>query len=365
MTTTTDDIVTESTATTDSPLDWSYLTPDIPGIGGQIKQNPEDFTVEEIPAYLPSGEGEHLFLWIEKQDVSAEKLLSHLADSLRCPQKNIGTAGMKDRFAITRQYVSIPVKYEEKLSQVETDSIRILNTNRHNNKLKTGHSRGNRFSILVRQPIEQAADIARQLFDSFEQQGFPNYFGNQRFGYNGETYQLGFQLLKAEKKPSSIPHAKRRFLLRLALSAAQSFLFNQMLDFRVSAGIFRSVILGDVMQVTASGGLFTAEDLLIITEQFRYENKETVITGPMYGPKMKVAYGEPAQWEAELLNHHGLTIEAFEKYSNLASGTRRPYSARPEDVNITTEADGLRLEFSLPKGVYATSLLRELMKEDV
>ncbi len=348
-----------------SPMRWAFLTTDTPGIGGQIKQQPDDFVVEEIPAYLPSGEGEHLFLWIEKEGVTSEEMVKHLARSLEISHRDIGVAGMKDKQAITRQFVSIPAKHEAELAKVETSAIRILSTKRHRNKLKTGHTNGNKFSILIRQPNDNAEETAQKLFKRFDTDGFPNYFGNQRFGYNGETYKLGFDLLKGEKTPSSIPYNKRRFLLRLALSAAQSYLFNQMLDFRVGAEIFKSVILGDVMQVTASGGLFTVEDLLIITEQFRFEDYETVITGPMYGPKMKVAYGVPAAWEAELLDSHGLSIDDFKKYDNLTPGTRRPYRARPQDVSINSEPDGLRLGFSLPSGVYATTLLRELMKTEV
>ncbi|VAX37661.1 tRNA pseudouridine(13) synthase [hydrothermal vent metagenome] len=361
MTTTIDDSTTSSTL---SLPHWSYLTKHIPGIGGVIKQQPEDFVVEEIPAYLPTEEGEHLFLWIEKRDVSAEDLLQHLAKSLRIRRRDIGAAGMKDRYAVTRQYLSVPAKSEEFLPHVETDAIHVLNASRHRNKLKTGHSRGNRFSLLIREPNEQAETTAQQLFEIFERQGFPNYFGNQRFGYNGKTYKLGFRLLKGEESIRDIPPRRRRFLSRLALSAAQSFLFNQMLDFRIGTEIFKSVILGDVMQVVQSGGLFTAEDLLIITEQFRFENHETIITGPMFGPKMKVAYGEPARWEDELLFSHKLDESSFEKYSRLTSGTRRPYAVHPKDVHIKTEPEGLRLEFTLPKGVYATSLLRELMKSE-
>ena len=153
MTTTTDSSPME---TSSDPLNWSYFTTDLPGIGGKIKQSPEDFVVEEIPAYQPCGEGEHLFLWVEKRDVSAEAMLKHFADIFRIRQRDIGVAGLKDRFAVTRQFISIPAKQEDLVSNANTDSIQVLSAKRHRNKLKTGHTRGNRFQLVVREPNQEA-----------------------------------------------------------------------------------------------------------------------------------------------------------------------------------------------------------------
>ncbi len=156
-----------------------YFTADLPGIGGVIKQSPEDFVVEEIPAYEPSGEGEHLFLWIEKRDVSAEQLTRHIAKVLNIPNRDIGVAGLKDRTAITRQYVSVPAQCAKRIGNIETDSIQILSFAKHQNKLRTGHLKGNRFSILVRDVSDnsfplvptlrvetQPSDAPRQFLDA-------------------------------------------------------------------------------------------------------------------------------------------------------------------------------------------------------
>src|SRR5438876_7911676 len=119
------------------------LTAKLPGIGGRIKAHPEDFEVEEVPAYEPCGSGDHLFLWIEKCDMGAEYFQRQIACRLDIPAGEVGTAGLKDRHAVTRQMVSVPAGVEHRLDQLEGDGIHVLNVQRHANKLKPGHSHGN------------------------------------------------------------------------------------------------------------------------------------------------------------------------------------------------------------------------------
>jgi len=342
--------------------DLPYLTADLPGIGGRWKDAAEDFVVEEIPAYEPNGAGEHLFLWIEKKDVAANDLVKHVSRTLRCSPGDIGVAGLKDRRAVTRQWLSVPAKLAEAVPQIDTDAIRVLKSARHGNKLRTGHLRGNRFTILIRDVGEQAAERAAAIVDRVQKLGFPNYYGAQRFGHGGETLQLGLDLLTGRKKSRDIPGAQRRFLLRLSLSAVQSDLFNRALANRLTDGLLNKVLQGDVMEVVASGGKFIAED--VAAEQPRYDAGETAVTGPMYGLKMREAMGAPAQREADLLEKSGLGPEHFAKYLNLMTGTRRPFVIRPGDLQVTPDAAGLRFEFTLPSGAYATTLLREFMKSD-
>ncbi len=342
--------------------DLPYLTADLPGIGGRWKDLAEDFIVEEIPAYEPSGTGEHLFLWIEKRDVSANDLVHHVARSLRCSPRDIGVAGLKDRRAITRQYISIPAKLAADVPQIETGSIHVLRSAQHGNKLKTGHLRGNRFSILIRDVDAAAVERATAIADRIRQCGFPNYYGAQRFGHGGETLQLGLDLLTGRKKSRDIPGAQRRFLLRLSLSAVQSDLFNHALADRLADGLLNKVLAGDVMEVVASGGKFIAAD--VTAEQPRYDAGETAATGPMFGLKMREPTGVPQQREDDLLAWSGLGPEHFSKYMNLMTGTRRAFVIRPGELQITADPAGLRFGFTLPSGVYATTLLREFMKSE-
>jgi tRNA pseudouridine13 synthase len=326
------------------------------------KDRAEDFVVEEIPAYPPEESGEFLFLWVEKRGLSAEQLVSHLARCLRIAHQDVGTAGMKDRQAVTRQMVSVPQKCLPLVESFSHEQIRILEVHRHRHKLRTGHLQGNRFSILVRNVGPEALPVARAIGVQLAATGVPNFFGNQRFGREAETLKLGLDLLRGTKTPGAIPHARRKFLLRLALSAVQSALFNRALVERLQEGLISRVLAGDVMQVVASGGPFVAEDLE--REQARFESREIVISGPMFGPKMKQPLAEAAAREARLLESAGIPVEAFERFANLTPGTRRPYLVWPEGLEITSEPEGIRLEFTLPSGSYATVVLREFQKND-
>jgi tRNA pseudouridine13 synthase len=149
----------------------------------------------------------------------------------------------------------------------------------------------------------------------------------------------------------------------LALSAAQSQLFNLLLSERIADRSVAKVQAGDVMQVLETGGPFVAED--VETEQRRCDAGDTVITGPLFGPKMKQPTGEPALREANVLASLGIALEDFDRFPNLTSGVRRPYLARFGDFSVTGEPNGLQFRFTLPSGCYATMLLREFLKQDV
>jgi tRNA pseudouridine13 synthase len=337
-----------------------YLTAELPGVGGTLKHEPGDFVVEEISAYEPCGAGEHLFLWIEKRDVSGEDLLRHVARRLAISSGDVGMAGIKDRRAITRQWISVPARCEPLAGQIETERIRVLRAVRHGNKLRTGHLRGNRFSIRVRDVAKDAADRSARIAEVIDRLGFPNYFGAQRFGREQETLQLGLDLLSGKASPRSIPASRRRFLLRMALSAVQSALFNSLLAARLETGRLHTVLAGDVMQVTASGGQFVVEDEA--TEQTRFDARETVVTGPIFGPNMRAPRGAADESERAVLAEWNLSTADFTRIPKLTSGTRRPLIVWPANLKVHAEEAVLRVEFELSSGSYATSLLREFMK---
>ena len=339
-----------------------YLTGHLPGIGGILKREPEDFVVEETPAYQACGEGEHLFLWVEKRDVSAEALIAHLARSLGIRRDEVGVAGLKDRRAVTRQFVSAPAACERRLSAIETGGICVLQVTRHRNKLRTGHLKGNRFDVLVRDAASDALGVAEAVARVVRERGFPNFYGEQRFGVGGATAQLGLDLLAGRKRPRDIEPRRRKFLLRLSLSAAQSTVFNAVLGERLVDGLLGTVLPGDVMQVAASGGCFAVED--VPCEQQRYDQRETVLTGPLFGPKMKAPSGAPALREQRVLDRFGITPQQVAEFPRLLTGARRPLVIRVDDLQIAPDPAGLRFRFTLPSGVYATTLLREFMKND-
>ena len=340
----------------DSHLKLPFLT-GTPGVGGEIKSIADDFCVQEIPAYDLAGEGEWQFLLIEKRELSTPELITHLSRGLGVSASEIGTAGRKDSFAVTQQWVSVPAQSFDSVAQIETDRIVVLDQKLHGNKLRTGHLQGNRFRILLRNPVPEAAERVDALVSELQQTGFPNWFGEQRFGARNATDEPGLQLLRGERVKRM-----RRDALRFALSAAQARLFNRWGSARLLDGLAHTVITGDVMQVRESGGPFVVED--VGAEQARFDQHETVISGPMFGPKMKQPVCEAAERERQVLTDFGLNAGSFTRFRKLTSGTRRPLLVFVDDLTAEVTGDGVLLTFTLPPGAYATSLLREFQKPD-
>jgi len=340
-------------------LDPPLLTADLPGIGGRIKVGPEDFEVEEIPAYEPCGSGDFLYLWIEKRGMGAEFFARQVAKRLGIGAGEVGTAGLKDRHAVTRQWVSVPVLAEAKLTVLDGDGIRVLQVSRHTNKLRPGHLHGNRFRILVRDVDTANEANLPALLDRLKHHGLPNFYGRQRFGRDGETLRLGLALLRGETERK----VRNPFLKKLALSAAQSALFNHYLGQRLDDGLLRTVLAGDVMAKVPFGGMFTAEDAA--REQPRFEAREIVSAGPIFGRKTFPAAGAAAEREAAVLAACQLSTAQFAGFGKLLQGTRRHNLVYVDDLVSEKIADGLRLSFTLPAGSYATVLLREIMKNDL
>lgn len=334
------------------------LTPDLPGCGGTIRARDDDFEVEEVPSYEPCGDGDHLFLWVEKRGMAPEFFARRIAQKLGISPGAVGTAGLKDRHAVTRQWVSVPREAEPNVPRLDGDGVRVLRSGRHTNKLKPGHLRGNRFRILIRNPDPTKQDAVAATLDRIRSQGLPNFYGPQRFGRDGSTVELGWQCLAGKA-----PRRLRPFLFRFALSAVQSLLFNDVLARRLTDGLFRTVLAGDVMAKWPAGGMFVAKD--VAAEQARFDAKEIVTAGPMFGKKTYPAEGVAAEREAAVLRDNGLSPASFAGFGKLVLGTRRHNLVYLDDLAAGWEPDGLRLSFTLPAGSYATVLLREVMKTAV
>ncbi len=331
------------------------LTEGVPGCGGAFKLVPEDFEVEELPAYPPGGEGEHLFLWVEKRGRDTREVVRTLARALGVPEGEVGVAGMKDRHAVTRQLLSVPARAEAKLPEFSLEGVRVLWARRHGNKLRTGHLKGNRFRLRLRGVRDLGA--ARESFSRLAARGVPNYFGEQRFGRERDNADLGKLLLLGQR----LPRRPDRFERKLYLSAFQSRLFNRALAARLREGTFDRALLGDVLRKEETGGLFVCEAPEV--DGPRVAAFEVSPAGPMFGPKMTPAAHGVAEAEAALLKEEGMTLSDFMRGGGETEGTRRPYRVRLGNPEFSPEGEDLVLAFELPRGAYATEVLAELLKE--
>jgi tRNA pseudouridine13 synthase len=333
-----------------------FVTAELPGSGGTVRAAPEDFRVDEIPAYLPSGAGAHLYLRVEKRGRTTRDVVRALAGALGVPDRDAGYAGMKDKDAVTTQWLSFPAGRDPDPAALAGPGLRVLEVSRHANKLRPGHVRANVFSILVRggDPAR-----ARAVAEALAARGLPNFFGPQRFGSEGRNAEVGRALLRGEDGPEVRRAARDRFLRRLSISAYQALLFNRWLAERMADGLLAAALRGDVMKKLDSGGLFTCEDPAVDGE--RVARFEISPTGPMFGHKLRSASGEALAREERVLAADGMTLAAFARGGGEAEGTRR--AARlPVRIELEDEGGGYRARFELPKGSYATVVLRELVK---
>jgi tRNA pseudouridine13 synthase len=325
-------------------------------VPGRYKVAPEDFVVVEEEAYAPSGEGDHVWLRVRKRGRSTLQVVAELARALGRAEREFGFAGMKDAFAVTEQWISLEHADVAKVRALALEGIDVVDVTRHANKLRPGHLRGNRFAIVLRGAgAEHVAALSTNLAE-LQRTGVPNYFGEQRFGKRGANLDKGLELLHGDLR-----HAARRIpkkLLTLLLAAVQSEVFNQVLVRRLDR--MSKLLPGDVAFLHKNGAAFVVEDAT--REQPRCDAFELSPSGPMPGPKCLAARGEPGAIEAAVLAEMDLDPALFGNSPHGSNeGERRPLRMQVRDVEVEPVADGVRLRFALPRGGYATSVLRELL----
>lgn len=334
-----------------------YITAELPGIGGEIKAEPAHFVVEEIPLYEPAGEGEHVYVCLTREGWTTRALEQRLASLFGLRDTDVGSAGQKDKRARVTQIFSLhlPGVEEAFVAQriQEALPVEIAWVRRHRNKLKVGHLLGNRFQIVVLRPGPGALERARAIAQALRARGLPNYYGVQRFGLHGDNAQRGRAILLGGGP-------RERWLRRFLLSAYQAALFNAWLAERIQRGWFHRLLIGDIAKKTDTGGLFEVQDAAV--EQPRFERGEITYTGPIYGYRMRWAGGEPGELERMVLESAGVTVEMLRKAR--LDGSRRTALLWVNEIEIEPCPDGLRFAFTLPKGAYATTLLREFMKTE-
>lgn len=329
-----------------------HLTQAIPPCGGVFKASPEDFEVEELPAYLPSGAGEHLFLWVEKRGLTTVDLGRTLARHCGAKEDVVSWAGLKDKQAVTRQWLCLPAKYEGEVASFSHPEARVLEAKRHSNKLKSGHLKGNRFRVRLNDVTDAGA--AKASFELLTQRGLPNYYGEQRFGASGRNAELGRKVLVDNL--GCKPFEKKMFL-----SALQSSLFNALLDDRLAADTFDKALLGDVLKKHATGGEFVCAEPSV--DQPRVAAFEVSPAGPMFGPEMTASKDDVLAKESALLTKHRLDWECWKNGGKLTLGARRHYRVQLQDAAFSSPTkDSVELTFALPAGSYASVVVDELLK---
>lgn len=392
-----------------------YLTQDLPGIGGRIKERVEDFVVEELPLYPPSGEGEHTFFEIRKTGISTFQAVRTIARALGVPPNQVSYAGLKDAQAVTCQMLSVEGIPPGMVTALDLPNIQVLWAERHRNKLKIGHLRGNRFTIRVRGVDEAMLPTCRTILDVLARRGVPNRYGVQRFGQRGDSGRLGRAVVRRDAEtfvrgllggphpnetetvqaaraqfdrgrwpealalfPGNMTDERRalQILIRtqgdywrayastpkrlkmFLLSAYQSALFNRVLDQRLQT--LDRVFTGDLAMKHPGRSVFRVENEAI--EQPRAERFEISPTGPLFGYKMMEASGRQGELEASILAAEGLNLESFRVGGGIkARGERRALRFQVHDPELWYD-DGVMLRFRLDKGCYATVVLGEIMK---
>lgn len=329
---------------------WPYVY-GTPSGSGAIRTVPEDFIVTENLAFEPSGDGEHAFLQIQKTGENTEYVARQLAKFANVRQRDIGFAGMKDRHAVTTQWFSVwlPGKSDPDWKALETDNIKVLNNIRHARKLKRGVLSGNTFNITIRDWQGDQAKTVEQL-EAIKANGIANYYGSQRFGYQGQNIEKALAMFRGNKTG--------REQRSLYLSAVRSYLFNQVLAVRVNDKTWDQALAGDTYMFDGSQGCFKSQlpDAAILK---RIQEKAIHPSGVLWG---KGDFDVSAD---------ALTIEqaVIESYEELAQGLvafgleKARRSLRVNVANLEWQfnsATALQLTFTLPAGSYATALLREI-----
>jgi tRNA pseudouridine13 synthase len=367
-------------AATFSSLDTLAFANGKPEFAATFKQKFTDFRVDEQLSFAFTEKGEHAYLWIEKIDRSTVDVAKKLSEITGVHGSEIGYSGMKDRRAEARQWFSIklPAGRESELTACESDSLRIVETHRNSRKLKIGSHRSNHFRVLLRD-CDGSRDEFEERLAQIEAGGVPNYFASQRFGRglsNLTQVQAWMSAALDADSGSAIDVAaaaipKQRFKRSMLFSAARSYLFNQLLSQRLELGNWNAYTAGDVLNLEGTDRSFALATGVEwdSTLQQRLEDFDIHITGPLPGeidPKDKyVSYGEAADIEEAVCKKFNTLLAGLQHFG--LKTARRPLRFRAIDLSWEWQqseqkdgASNLLLDFSLGKGAYATSLLREL-----
>jgi len=322
-----------------------------PLVTGLFKSQMSSFKVYELLPFLPCGEGEHLLIHLRKTGANTIYVARQLARYFDVKESLVSYAGLKDRFAITEQWfgVHVPGKQEYDLSNLQIDGVELISYARHNKKLRTGALTGNRFDISLTD-VSDIAELTRR-WQKIIESGVPNYFGEQRFGINHGNLGKAEALFAGAK----VKDKKQRGMY---LSAARSFLFNQIVSERIAAELFSSLVVGDVAMLSGSQSVFKIDQLShSLTE--RLASQDIDITAALWGAGELMSEGIVAQQEQAIALAHASLADGLKRFG--LKQERRRIRLTVSQPKLTVDGTTVQLSFVLPAGCYATTVLRELL----
>lgn len=362
---------------------WSRLYGDALG-SATLKQEMHDFIVEEQLGFDPSGEGEHIFLWLEKSNLNTAFVAESLAKFSKLHLRDITYAGRKDKFALTRQWFGVHIanKKEPNWQEFELEGAKILKVTRNDRKLRVGVLKGNRFQLVLRNLCsnsgpEDVFDVAalEQRLELIKRKGAPNYYGSQRFGeirltrsdtdndneqdksptktLQGGNLALGQKLIAGE----AIRNRNKR---SMAISALRSWLFNQVIHERIIQANFHEPLLGDAMQLSGSNSFFVFDD---VAEKNKIEQRlaeyDINMTAPLWGDGKLHTSDAAKALELGCATQYPDIIQTLNSLG--LKQERRAIRIVPQDFTWQIQDNNLSMQFSLPAGCFATSIVRELL----
>jgi len=336
---------------------------------GLLRVQQSDFKVFEQLPFIPCGEGEHLFIHIRKTGANTLFVARELAKYFNVKEQLVSYAGLKDRFAITEQWfgVHVPGKQEYDLSDLIIEGVEILSYKRHNKKLRTGALTGNRFELILRDVTELKSLYER--WQKITEQGVPNYFGEQRFGISGGNIEHALALFSGTK----VKDKKKRGMY---LSAARSYIFNDIINERIKQNIFSMLQVGDVLMLSGTQSVFVLDELDDVIKQ-RLMDKDVDITASMWGAGDLMTREAPLFFEQKISEKHADLSQGLPRFGLKQERRRIRLVIEDADIEVLTNEKNntvltdrvlstetlpaVKISFSLAAGSYATTVLRELI----
>lgn len=342
--------MTDSHATAPVPEPPPLLPASWGPLKGHIGPRPEDFRVDEIPLYEMSGEGEHLFLRLEKRELNTRAIVKEVSLHSGMSARDVGYAGMKDRHAVTTQWLSV-ASTDDPTTWDWSDRVRLIEHARHGNKLRTGHLEGNRFQIRL-VGLEDASLLIPRA-ESLRSTGVFNGFDAQRFGLGGQNLAHALEWARTRRRTS-------RFKNKLYASVLQSHVFNKILATRSEHDLLH-VLEGDVLRLDGSQSVFVSQDSAV--DEARRLAGDVHLTAPMFGPKARAPEHRALEIERAAIDDLNLDEDAMAYVARNGKGTRRDLFLMVNDLEVTIETPHAAVvAFNLDSGAYATNIIRHLLR---